>query len=659
MKTYFKLFFILPLIFTLGACSSEEDNPTGNGTDNTNNPDQTPVDEEIDEHGLPIKHMQDTPILHCFNWSMSNIEANLDSIKEAGFKTIQLSPMQPQKDVYDGDWSGQWWKLYQPLGFSVSTGYDQNRLGGKSELTSLCNKAKEKGIDVIVDIVANHLGGGGKFSFHSGVQSNEPEIYNNNLHHNVNKKVSDTDIEALTKGWMGDFPDLTTEDSRVQNRVLSLLKEYLDCGINGFRFDAAKHIETPEDGQYASNFWPVVLDGATSYAETKGYSKPFYYGEVLTTVGSGRQVSQYTDRMSITESVFSSNYFMAVDKQSMARLDTKYIGSAEKSILWGESHDTYSNDGGETSGADQEDVDKAYAMATSRKSVATLYLSRPQGKLGSVGSKAYESKTIIAVNKFHNYCLGLDEQVSQANGLFINERGSKGAVIVNINGSAGSVTLNNLEDGTYINLVTGANVNISNHTTSVSFTKGICVLLNKEYYDYVSKDVPSISLAAHNEVYSGTQNITVNTVGAEKVTYTINNSDPVELTGSTIVLPNSLPNGFVTLKVIATNNIGSSEVTSKMFKTDALVNKSLIITDVDTSVSLLLWAWKDSGAGSWLDSTKEGSNIGFDMGNKNNFILVKFPLGTTSSSANWDNKIAQTQNISFSKRIYSYSEFYS
>ena len=34
----------------------------------------------------------------------------------------------------------------------------------------------------------------------------------------------------------------------------ALLKECIDAGIDGFRFDAAKHIETPEDPNFASSF---------------------------------------------------------------------------------------------------------------------------------------------------------------------------------------------------------------------------------------------------------------------------------------------------------------------------------------------------------------------------------------------------------------------
>lgn len=63
-------------------------------------------------------------ILHCFDWSYNNIKANLASIAAAGYTAVQTSPVQQPKDYSSSytDQSGQWWKLYQPLGLSVADG---------------------------------------------------------------------------------------------------------------------------------------------------------------------------------------------------------------------------------------------------------------------------------------------------------------------------------------------------------------------------------------------------------------------------------------------------------------------------------------------------------------------------------------------------------
>ena len=105
--------------------------------------------------------VQGSAVLHCFNWSYNNIKSNLADIAAAGYTAVQTSPVQKPKD-YNSSWtdvSGQWWKLYQPLGLSVSDG--NTWLGTKAELKALCDEADSYGIKVIVDIVANHLANNG------------------------------------------------------------------------------------------------------------------------------------------------------------------------------------------------------------------------------------------------------------------------------------------------------------------------------------------------------------------------------------------------------------------------------------------------------------------------------------------------------------------
>ena len=105
-------------------------------------------------------NMQDAVTLHCWNWSFANIEANLDAIAAAGYTAVQTSPVQPIKESTKESWStygNQWWVFYQPTEFKINTNTN-NALGTKTQLKSLCDAAEKKGIKVIVDVVANHLG---------------------------------------------------------------------------------------------------------------------------------------------------------------------------------------------------------------------------------------------------------------------------------------------------------------------------------------------------------------------------------------------------------------------------------------------------------------------------------------------------------------------
>ena len=45
------------------------------------------------DYGLPAS-IQEGNILHCFDWTMAEVKAELPAIAEAGFGAVQLSPLQ-------------------------------------------------------------------------------------------------------------------------------------------------------------------------------------------------------------------------------------------------------------------------------------------------------------------------------------------------------------------------------------------------------------------------------------------------------------------------------------------------------------------------------------------------------------------------------------
>ena len=82
-------------------------------------------------------------------------------------------------------------------------------------------------------------------------------------------------------------PELNTGNSTVQTKVLNLLKACIECGVDGFCFDNAKHIELPsDDSSFASQFWSTVIGGAKDYASIQGFEEPFFYGEILDAASS-------------------------------------------------------------------------------------------------------------------------------------------------------------------------------------------------------------------------------------------------------------------------------------------------------------------------------------------------------------------------------------
>lgn len=289
---------------------------------------------------------EDGVILHAFNWSYNSIKANLPQIAAAGYSTVQTSPVtQPKNYGMSSDVANQWWKLYQPVSFSIA---QSSWLGTSAELKDLCTEADKYGIKIIVDIVANHMANNVSKSgsdlpdeLGSEVEEYEPDIYNNySTYFHSEKGTADDTMPKMVLGHVSACPDLNTSNSTVQEKILGLLKQCIDCGVDGFRFDAAKHIETEKDGTYASDFWKNTLDKAKEYYKSKNGGKElFAYGEILNTI-SGRDVSGYTDRMRVTENRRATMSLRAWKRATLQwlRLQTTSFHATPQRLFCGRNH---------------------------------------------------------------------------------------------------------------------------------------------------------------------------------------------------------------------------------------------------------------------------------------------------------------------------------
>ena len=249
------------------------------------------VAEFSDEYrdSLP-ENAEDGLTLHAFNWTYHEIMINLENIRNAGFKNVLTMPVQQPKGG-----GATWWAFYQPLSFSI--GVDSS-LGSKEDLTALCREADKYGICILVDVVVNHMANinddakepDGTPTVLPAVAEYEPKIYNNRnedidgigvtFHHNRLATGSGAETQVYA---YGNLPDLDTSNPYVQERVLALLTECIDAGVDGFRFDAAKHVETEQDPDYPSDFWNNTLEVAKTYYHDLTGKELYVYGEILNT----------------------------------------------------------------------------------------------------------------------------------------------------------------------------------------------------------------------------------------------------------------------------------------------------------------------------------------------------------------------------------------
>ena len=432
-------------------------------------------------------NIQDGVTLHCWNWSYKNIEANMARIASLGYTAIQTSPIQQSKEGTSTYSMDSWWLLYQPRGFHIdNTG---SGLGTEAEFTSMCNAAHRYGVKVIVDVVANHLGNQTSNNLSTAISD---DIRNDsNCWHDYTKNTTNYNSRyEVTQYCMSGLPDLNTGSTKIQNYVIGFLKDCIDAGADGFRFDAAKHIEVPTDtDNCASNFWPNVINTVTSYAEDARGIDLYCYGELLDSPGGGVPSSAYTTYMSITDNSWGNTLRGNINGGNSYSYSHVYHKGddvlANKLVLWAESHDTFA--GGESKNVSQQNINKTWALVAARADAMGLYFARPGSTnlnntpMGTASVTGWANAEVAAVNKFHNAFVGQTEYISNEGTISYCERGTSGVVLVNCSGTnkSVSVTAHTMAAGTYKDQITGKTFTVANGkiTGNIGET-GIAVVYN-------------------------------------------------------------------------------------------------------------------------------------------------------------------------------------
>lgn len=523
----------------------------------------------------------DGVMLHAFNWSYNTIKENLPAIAAAGYTTVQTSPVQQPKDYStSGDVTGQWWKLYQPISFHIA---EQSWLGTKDDLKSLCDEADKYGIKIICDIVSNHIANADETrpdTVSNQVKKYEPDFYKKRRTYTRTYKgnASDSSVQAVVQGHVSNCPDLVTNDTAVQTYIINLLKECIDCGVDGFRFDAAKHIETEDDGEYASDYWKNITTSASSYYTQKTGDDLYIYGEILNNCGADRSYSSYTKYINVTDNRTGDAvlYNVTKGKASTATNATYKSGvAASNAVLWAESHDTYEGNSGSsgfsnTADVSDENVVKAWAIVASRKDSTALFFARPGTALmGGVSTDTtYKSTVVSEINKFHNLFVGQSEKLGSSGDIAYVARGTSGIVLSNCKGTNASVSISGtgLADGKYTDTVSGAEFTVANGVLTGSIGKtGVAVVYNGTTTPKAINSVESGSFRGD------TMTLTLGLENATSGTYCLDDSTPVKFTGTTSIRIGSdyKPGETITLTVTATDGVKTSSMVYKYTKSTA------------------------------------------------------------------------------------------
>ncbi|MFN6515203.1 MAG: alpha-amylase family glycosyl hydrolase [Nostoc sp. CreGUA01] len=195
---------------------------------------------------------QPVAIFHAFNQQYSDVQKYVCTLAEQGYSHVQISPAQKSKD------GSAWYLRYQPVDYSVIEG-----LGSETDLKNLASVAHNCNVKVIADVVFNHMADFNRDLTHFPNLS--PQDFNTPAC-DINYHDGNRDTE--TRCWLGSLPDLKFTDN-VKTIQKNHLTKLLNLGVDGFRFDAAKHMP------------PEVVQEYINYINEQSAGKDWNYLEVI------------------------------------------------------------------------------------------------------------------------------------------------------------------------------------------------------------------------------------------------------------------------------------------------------------------------------------------------------------------------------------------
>ncbi len=137
------------------------------------------------------------------------------------------------------------------------------QFGTMDDLKELIELCHSRGVQIILDLVINHTSRANKWyqSFVNAHNNNDPaDPYYNFYSWSEVKEAGATyyPISGTNKYYEGNFssemPELNFDNEAVRQAMVDVAKYYLDMGVDGFRFDAAKYIYYSDAGK-SVDFW--------------------------------------------------------------------------------------------------------------------------------------------------------------------------------------------------------------------------------------------------------------------------------------------------------------------------------------------------------------------------------------------------------------------
>ena len=272
MKRLLPLFLIFSIVFSMFGCAGAGNAPTTGTTETTQTTE--PGEVIILDAGTPVAtQTNNRAFYHIFVGSFS--DSNGDGIgdlrgiierfdylndgddtsgKSLGVEGIWLSPIHPSPSYHKYDV-----KDYYAV---------DPKFGTEEDLKELIQLCESRNVKLILDLVINHTSSQHPWFIkfrEAHVTGNTADPYYEYYSYAADQSANATfcALPGTREYYEGNFshemPELNFDNPQVREEMVKVAKYYLDLGIDGFRFDAAKYIYYGNEEKNVA-FWQWYME---------------------------------------------------------------------------------------------------------------------------------------------------------------------------------------------------------------------------------------------------------------------------------------------------------------------------------------------------------------------------------------------------------------
>ncbi|MEU4109399.1 alpha-amylase family protein [Streptomyces sp. NPDC048208] len=260
-----------------------------------------------------------------FEWNFASVARECTTtLGPAGYGYVQVSP--PAEHIQ----GSQWWTSYQPVSYKIA-----GRLGDRAAFKSMVDTCHSAGVKVVTDTVINHMaaGSGTGTGGSSYTKYNYPGLYSSPDFDDCTAQISNyQDRWNVQHCELVGLADLDTGEEYVRKTIAGYMNDLLSLGVDGFRVDAAKHIDKADLANIKSRLTNPSV---------------YWKQEVIYGAGEAVQPTEYTGTGDVQEFRYAYDLKRVFNSENLAYLKNYGEGwgymSSSVAGVFVDNHDTERN----------------------------------------------------------------------------------------------------------------------------------------------------------------------------------------------------------------------------------------------------------------------------------------------------------------------------